>query len=154
MYYINKIITAWYLLNNENQEKQMNIILWHLRMKWFYSLSSLEYCLDFGCNLITLEFLIYLELLIMYTKTVSTTENPHSYIPSNYADYRSGWIDAFLQNQQKYNKLPTNSCIHLCVQQVSNECILVHYFFALQNPMELPLNSLGRKDWSINEVTQ
>lgn len=134
MYYINKIITAWYLLNNENQEKQMNIILWHLRMKWFYSLSSLEYCLDFGCNLITLEFLIYLELLIMYTKTVSTTENPHSYIPSNYADYRSGWIDAFLQNQQKYNKLQQ---IHASIY-VFNKFLMNAFWFIISLPSKIP----------------
>lgn len=53
---------------------------------------------------------------------------------------------------EKYNKLPTNSCIHLCIQQVSNVYILVNSFFALQNPIGLSLNSFGRKDWSTNAI--
>lgn len=99
----------------------------------------------------TLKLLRYLELLIMYTKTLGITQNPHSDILSNCADWLQLWVNRLISSKSAkiQQQLPANSCISLCIQQVFHKWVLVHYFFALENLIELHLHSIWRRDWSI-----
>lgn len=103
----------------------------------------------------TLKLLRFLELLIMYIKTFGITQNPHSGIPSNCADWLQLWVNRLISSKSAkiQQQLPANSCIHLCIQQVFHKWVLVHYFFALKNLRVAPKQHLKEK-LEYNEVTQ